>query len=166
MRPRACDLVVSRWDARFRGRRFACAIGRGGISPRKREGDGATPAGAMALEYVLYRPDRITGRPGWEPIRPWMEWCDGPDDSRYNRLIRRSGGGGVERLHRADPLYDVVGVLDWNRYPPKPGDGSAIFLHIWRGARLPTEGCVAFRRPDLLWILKRWGVRSRVIVTT
>lgn len=93
-----------------------------------------------------------------------MEWCDDPDDPRYNRLMWREGAGGVERLRRADPLYDIVGVLDWNRDPPRPGAGSAIFLHVWRGVRRPTEGCVAFRRRDLLWILDRWGPQSRVIV--
>jgi L,D-peptidoglycan transpeptidase YkuD (ErfK/YbiS/YcfS/YnhG family) len=39
------DIVVTRWGARFMGRRFPCAIGRGGITQTKREGDGATPAG-------------------------------------------------------------------------------------------------------------------------
>jgi len=162
--PRAGDLVVTHWGARFRGRAFPCSVGRSGVTGDKREGDGGTPKGAMALEAVLCRADRVRRRPGWAPIRPWMEWCDDPGDPRYNQLIRRRDAGGVERLRRADPLYDVIGVLDWNRDPPEPGRGSAIFLHVWRGPRRPTAGCVAFRRRDLLWILDRWDPRSRVIV--
>lgn len=164
MIPRSGDLVVTRWGARFRGRRFPCSIGRGGVVTDKLEGDGATPGDAMALECVLHRVDRLPTRLGWVSIRPWMEWCDDPADPRYNRLIRRRGAGGVERLTRPDPVYDVVGVLDWNRDPIEPRRGSAIFLHVWRGPRRPTEGCIAFRRSDLLWILDRWGRRSRVIV--
>jgi len=161
--PRAGDLVVTRWGARFRGRAFPCSIGCGGIAADKREGDGATPSGVMALECVFHRVDRVATRTGWAPIRPWMEWCDDPSHPHYNRLIRRTGAGGVERLTRPDPVYDVVGVLDWNRDPVEPGRGSAIFLHVWRGPRRPTAGCIAFRRKDLLWILDRWGPRSRVI---
>lgn len=164
MIPRAGDLVVTRWGARFRGRQFPCSIGEGGIVWWKREGDGASPAGAMSLEGVLFRPDRVARRPGWAPIRSWMEWCDDPDHPRYNRLIRHLGAGAVERLSRPDPLYDVVGVLDWNRDPIVPGRGSAIFLHIWRGPHHATKGCVAFRRQDLLWILDRWGPGSRVML--
>ena len=33
----------------WRGRRFACAIGSGGVRSNKREGDGATPAGRFPL---------------------------------------------------------------------------------------------------------------------
>jgi len=35
-----------------------CALGRGGVSAAKREGDGATPVGVMALRYLFYRADR------------------------------------------------------------------------------------------------------------
>ena len=45
---RVLDLVVNRWGARFLGRRFACSVGRGGITTTKREGDGRTPVGTQA----------------------------------------------------------------------------------------------------------------------
>ena len=35
------------------------ALGRGGVAVHKQEGDGATPAGVMALRRVLYRADRL-----------------------------------------------------------------------------------------------------------
>ena len=37
----------------WRGRRFGCAIGAGGVRSNKREGDGATPAGRFPLRRVL-----------------------------------------------------------------------------------------------------------------
>ncbi len=71
---------------------------------------------------------------------------------------------GCEALRRADPLYDLVGVLDFNRGPVVAGAGSAIFLHVWRKPRHPTEGCIAFARGDLVRILAGWTPRSRVVV--
>ncbi len=166
------DLRVGRWGASFAGRRFPCAVGRGGIGAKAGEGDGVTPIGTHRLEMLLYRPDRRTGQRGARAFRgarraisPGDGWSDDPADPAYNTLVRLPHEPSHERLRRADPLYDLVGVLDWNRDPVRPGQGSAIFLHLWRRPRRPTAGCVAFRAPDLLWILARWTPRSRVIVT-
>lgn len=98
------------------------------------------------------------------PIGPRDGWSDDPADPAYNRRVRRPHGFGHERLRRADRQYDLVAVLDWNRDPAVAGRGSAIFLHVWRGPRRPTAGCVAFRARDLAWILARWTPRSRVVV--
>lgn len=92
-----------------------------------------------------------------------MRWSDDPDDPAYNSLVSVAHAWRVETLWRSDPVYDLIGVLDHNRHPAEPGRGSAIFLHVWRRPRYPTEGCAAFRRGDLLWILGRWGPRSRVV---
>ena len=53
------DLVLAPLGLRFLGRTYPCAIGRGGLSPAKREGDGATPAGVLHITGCLYRPDRL-----------------------------------------------------------------------------------------------------------
>ncbi len=163
---RVDDLVVGRWGARFRGRRFPCAIGRGGIRWEKREGDGATPAGVFRLEFVYRRPDRVApaGDIAVAATRLWMRWSDDPGDPDYNSEIAAPHAFRTEALWRADPLYDLVGVLDHNRHPAAPGLGSAIFLHVWRRPRFPTEGCVAFRREDLRLILGRWRPWSRVVI--
>jgi L,D-peptidoglycan transpeptidase YkuD (ErfK/YbiS/YcfS/YnhG family) len=123
-----------------------CALGRTGLTARKREGDGATPIGAFALLSVLYRPDRVA-RPATalpvEALRPDDGWCDDPADRRYNRPVRLPCPARHEKLWRDDSLYDVVVVLDFNLAPPMPGRGSAIFLHLARPGFAPTEGCVA-----------------------
>ena len=68
-------------------------------------------------------------------------------------------------MARGDGLYDLCGVTDHNACPVVPGMGSAIFVHLWRKPRHPTAGCIAFRRPDLAWILARWQPgRSRLVV--
>lgn len=169
MKPaRFVDLVVDRRGvARFRGRRLSCSLGRGGIKPaaEKREGDGATPAGIWRLEGGFHRPERAARPPlkGSKPIRPWMRWSDDPADPAYNAL-RPENRFSAERMRRGDRQYDLVGVMDHNRDPAKPGAGSAVFLHLWRRPRKPTAGCLAFKRADLEWIFRRWSPRGRIVI--
>lgn len=161
------DLVLSPTGLRFRGRRLACTIGRGGITTDKREGDGATPAGIHRITGMLYRPDRLTARalPGWaRPIGRCDLWCDDPAHPAYNRPVRAPLDASHEVLRRADPLYDLVLVTDWNTAPAVPGRGSAIFLHSWRRPGYPTAGCIAFDRADLLWIARRLDPGARLVV--
>jgi L,D-peptidoglycan transpeptidase YkuD (ErfK/YbiS/YcfS/YnhG family) len=159
------DLVVGRWGARFGARHLPCAVGRGGIGHKRAEGDGVTPVGRHRIEAVLWRPDRAA-RPlaRARPIRPHDGWSDDPADPAYNWPVRRPHRFGHELLRRADRQYDLVAVLDWNRAPVVAGRGSAVFLHVWRGPRRPTAGCIAFRRADLAFLLRHWSPRSRVVV--
>lgn len=148
------DAIVTP-DGWFRlgAKTYRACIGRGGVSPAKEEGDGATPAGLLPLRRVLYRADRVApprASVPLEPIGPEDGWCDDPRDPAYNRMIRRPFAARHERLWRDDRLYDVIGVLGWNDDPVQPGRGSAIFLHVTAPDRRPTEGCVALDPPDLL----------------
>jgi L,D-peptidoglycan transpeptidase YkuD (ErfK/YbiS/YcfS/YnhG family) len=133
-----------------------CAIGRGGISWRKREGDGATPAGRLRLLGLRIRSDRVLPpltRLPLHTIRPGDGWCDAPTHGRYNRPVRLPAAASHERMWREDHLYDVVGVLDWNVRPRSSNRGSAIFLHLARPGYAPTEGCIALAAGDLRRLL-------------
>ena len=161
------DLVVTPTGCRFLGRRFACTLGRGGVvdADRKREGDGATPRGVHRIVGMLYRPDRIAPPVDWAvPILPGDLWSDGVDDPDYNHMVRAPHPFSHEALRRADPLYDLVLITDWNWPHAKAGRGSAIFLHRWRRPGYPTAGCVAFAPQDLLWIARRLRPETRLIV--
>jgi L,D-peptidoglycan transpeptidase YkuD (ErfK/YbiS/YcfS/YnhG family) len=159
------DLVLTPTGLRFLGRRFPCVIGKGGLSAAKREGDGATPRGVHRLVGMLYRSDRLVQPRVWaEPIGPRDLWSDESGDASYNLPVRAPHGGSHERLRRADPLYDLVIVTDWNWPEAEAGKGSAIFLHQWRRSGHPTEGCVAFARADLHWIAARIEIGTRLIV--
>ena len=141
---------------RLQDRAFRCALGRGGISPRKQEGDGATPAGPLPLRRVLYRADRLSVPACTvpvEPIGPQDGWCDDPLDPAYNRPVRLPYAGRHEELWRTDAVYDIVGVLGWNDAPVERDRGSAIFLHVARPDFQPTEGCIALALPDLRSVL-------------
>ena len=163
--PSKSDMVLTPNGLRFMGRRFPCAIGRGGIVADKREGDGGTPVGAHRIVGVLYRPDRMVApTQGAVPIRPGDLWCDDPSHGDYNHLTRLPFAGSAERLARADPLYDLVLVTDWNWPDAVPGRGSAIFIHRWRQPGYPTEGCVALRPDHLLWIAQNLTEKTRLIV--
>jgi L,D-peptidoglycan transpeptidase YkuD (ErfK/YbiS/YcfS/YnhG family) len=161
------DLVVTRSGARFLGRHFACRVGRGGISREKREGDGMSPAGVHRIVGMLFRADRVAAHtlPRWaEPIRPGDLWSDDSRDPEYNQLVQAPHPWRHERLWRADPVYDLILMTDWNWPEAVPGQGSAIFVHCWRGPGHPTAGCVAFSRQDLFWIAARIEAQTRVVI--
>jgi len=162
------DLMVepSGW-ALWGNKRLACALGRAGISRRKREGDGASPAGSFLMRRLLYRPDREALPLTKLPVRALAiadGWCDDPDDAAYNRPVALPYKASAERLWREDRLYDLVVVLGYNDDPPVPDKGSAIFLHIARDGYGPTEGCVALSRADLLEVLKTADADSHVVI--
>lgn len=143
-----------------------CALGRGGLTGSKREGDGGTPIGRFPLRRLFYRPDRepmpATGLPG-QPIAAEFGWCDDPDDpAHYNRLIRLPFAGSHERMWRDDRLYDLVVEFGYNDSPPQAGLGSAIFLHLAKPDWAATEGCVALARDDMLSVLAELGPGSSI----
>ena len=140
-----------------------CALGRSGLSGRKREGDGATPTGRFHLLSVLYRDDRCprpTTRLPAAAISPQSGWCDDPADRLYNRPVRLPYPARHERLWREDHLYDLTVVLNYNLSPVGRGAGSAIFLHLAALDLRATEGCVAIPRPAMIALLSRVTARS------
>lgn len=159
-------------DGRFEigSRTVSCILGKGGVKPAadKREGDGASPLGTWPIRRLLYRPDKTpppkTGLPV-HPIQPNEGWCDAPEDPGYNRPVKLPYAASHERLWRDDDVYDLVLVLGHNDDPVTPGMGSAIFLHLTRPERTPTEGCVALDRPDLLDMLAQARPGDTVTIT-
>ncbi len=148
------------------GLKFRCAIGKAGVTAQKREGDQATPLGVHRLVRLLYRADRL--RPPacavpLEPLAPTDGWCDDPFDPAYNRQITLPHGASHESLWRTDPLYDLIGILDWNVSPIVPHRGSAIFLHIATETLAPTAGCIALVLPALRGCLSAGLTAIRVI---
>ncbi len=141
----------------FGAERFPCALGAAGIRPDKSEGDGATPAGQLALRRLLFRADRVAPPASTlrlrEPIAATDGWCDDPGHRDYNRMVRLPHDARAEALRREDGLYDVLAVLGWNDAPPVPGRGSAIFLHVAPPGDGPTAGCIGLVLPALLHVL-------------
>jgi L,D-peptidoglycan transpeptidase YkuD (ErfK/YbiS/YcfS/YnhG family) len=167
------DLVVrfenGCWRASCGPASYACAIGRAGVvaAEDKREGDGATPLGAWPVREIRHRPDRVASVEcvlPTAPISPDDGWCDDPGESAYNRPVKLPFAGSHERMWRDDGLYDLVCVLGHNDDPPRPGMGSAIFLHCAGEGLPPTAGCVALARGDLQRVLSQFREGDRVVV--
>jgi len=161
------DLLVNGdGTALWNGRSLRCAVGRGGISAAKREGDGATPAGRLPMRFLLFRPDRLGPPSTGLPLRPIGRddgWCDTATDQAYNSLIKLPYPARAENLWRTDDLYDLVVPLGYNDLPVIAGMGSAIFLHLATPDFAPTAGCVALGKPDLLAVLAEADQESCVV---
>jgi L,D-peptidoglycan transpeptidase YkuD (ErfK/YbiS/YcfS/YnhG family) len=157
-----CQAIVQAGPLTFRA-----ALGRSGRTTNKREGDGATPIAAMRLMRGFFRGDHVrmpqTALP-MTPIRPSMLWCDAPTDPNYNRPVSSPFTPSHERLMRADGLYDICLVMDWNITSRRRGRGSAIFFHLARPGYQPTEGCVAVMMRDMQRLLPLIGPQTMVRV--
>lgn len=145
------------------GKEYYVAVGRGGVTAKKREGDGATPAGSYRVLGVYYRPDKTEVPKSPFPTKALQKddiWVDDPNHPLYNQPAKASDiepGVSHEQLWRDDHLYDIVVDLDYNRSPAVPGKGSAIFIHLARDQKkpenTPTAGCIGMKRADLLELL-------------
>ena len=157
--------TVDRWGTTFNGVRLPSSIGKGGISRHKKEGDGASPVGVLHIVGILYRADRMPKPSSWaKPIGPRDLWSDDLADPHYNQLVSAPHEFSHEMLQRADPLYDLVLITDWNYPDAIAGMGSAIFIHQWRKPRHSTEGCIAYDRSDLRWIASRIDIGTQVVI--
>ncbi|MCX7898758.1 MAG: L,D-transpeptidase family protein [Methylocystis sp.] len=133
-----------------------CALGRAGITRKKREGDGATPAGRWRLLYFYLRKPAPLRMP-WRLTRRDDVWCDDVRSFLYNRPLKTPSRPSHEEMWRKDRLYDAVGVMDYNIRPRVRGRGSAIFFHIATEDMSPTAGCVALRERDMRRLAGRLG---------
>lgn len=148
---------------------FPCALGRGGTTALKREGDGATPLGLMRPLYGYFRADRRRAGPpptrlALTPIDAHAGWCDAPADRNYNRPVRLPYAASAECMRRRDRLYDICIVLDWNMRPARRGRGSAIFLHVAGEGYPPTAGCIALPPAAMARLLPLIGRETRIRV--
>jgi L,D-peptidoglycan transpeptidase YkuD (ErfK/YbiS/YcfS/YnhG family) len=150
-------------------RSFPCALGRGGLGLKKREGDGITPAGVFALRRLHVRSDRVK-LPRWAYLARRIArtdwWCDELADRAYNRLVttRTMPRGSKEGLWRKDALYDLLIEIGYNDKPVVRGKGSGIIMHLARKGFTPTQGCVAVTREAFLKLLQVIGPETKIII--
>lgn len=152
---------------RFGGRSYSCAIGAGGLTCDKKEGDGGTPVGGWRLRECWYRADRMPAPVTGLPLRIITErdgWCDDPADAHYNRHVTLPFAASHERLWRDDHVYDIVIPLGYNDDPVIPGKGSAIFFHLARPDLSPTEGCVAIGLKEMTELLPSFSYATRMVI--
>ena len=140
----------------FSNYKIKCAVGKRGLTKKKREGDLKTPKGKFKFKLLLYRKDRIKkikSKIGRKIIQKNMGWCDNPSSIYYNKLVNFSFEKRAERLYLKKNNYDLILVLDYNMKPVVKNKGSAIFLHIASKRFTPTRGCVAIEKKKFIEIL-------------
>lgn len=150
------DIVVSGHTLVFQGKKYRCAIGKGGFSADKKEGDGCTPIGTFPLRECWYRADRTSAPQTNLPLKIINEndgWSDDPKAGEYNKHVQLPYIPSHERLWREDHVYDLIVPIGYNDDPVVSGKGSAIFLHLAHDDYRPTEGCIALAKSDFLAIL-------------
>ena len=152
---------------KYKNLKFRCALGKGGIKIKKREGDNITPKGNYKIVKVYYRKDRIkkiSTRIRCNNIKKDMGWCDDPKSKKYNKLIKLPTQYNHEKLYRKDNIYDLILVLNYNMRPIIKNKGSAIFIHVANKNYKPTQGCISLKKQDLTKILSLLTKKTKVLI--
>ncbi|HEX2189192.1 MAG TPA: L,D-transpeptidase family protein [Longimicrobiaceae bacterium] len=132
--------------------------------PVKREGDGRAPAGAFRIGSAFGYASASAVR--WIRL-PYIRsseshrCVDDVASAHYNRVVdsatvQKDWTGRVERMRLDDDQYKLGAIVEHNwGAQTRPGDGSCIFLHVWRGPRQGTAGCTAMAETAMAETL-RW----------
>lgn len=145
-----------------------------GAGAVKSEGDGRSPVGLFPITALFgygAADPRMVPSPALPYIQatPDLKCVDDAASRHYNCLVDQSrvarDWDSCEDMLRQDGRYEIGAVVGYNDNPVVPGAGSCIFLHVWQGPGVPTAGCTALAREDML-ALARWldGGLSPVLV--
>ena len=131
----------------------------GRTGPTKREGDGASPAGAFAVRGAYgYAPAAPAGArlPYTSTAADDYQCVDDPASAAYASVVSIEATTpdwkSHEEMHRTDDKYRWV--IDLAHNPAHaPNAGSCIFLHVWSGPGSTTIGCTAMAEPELAMLV-------------
>lgn len=157
----------SNWTSK--GTEFPVVIGKNGLAwseefsyllsekPQtfKREGDGKSPAGVFDLTSAFgsnAKPDFV--KLPFTKLEESTECVDDSDSVSYNRIVDRFKIGNFdwnssEKMLAVGAQYDLGVFVAHNSTPTKSGNGSCIFLHIWKDETTGTAGCTAMKRENI-----------------
>jgi D-alanyl-D-alanine dipeptidase len=163
--------VNSKWMAK--GASFPVVVGKNGLAwsedvaylldkkPEKikQEGDGKSPAGVFDLNSAFgssAKPDFV--KLPFTKLEESTECVDDSDSVSYNRIVDRFKIGNFdwdssEKMLAVGAQYDLGVFVAHNSNPTKSGNGSCIFLHIWKDETSGTAGCTAMKRENIEQIL-------------
>ena len=151
----------------FNKYKIKCAVGKRGITSKKKEGDEKTPKGTFTFKSILYRKDRISKIKSplkKNLIEKNMGWCDDTNSKYYNKIVKLPFRLSAEKLWLKENIYDVIIVINYNLNPILKNKGSAIFLHIAKGNYKPTKGCVAITKKNILLIAGTINKKTKIII--
>jgi D-alanyl-D-alanine dipeptidase len=126
----------------------------------KREGDGRSPAGMFPLTFAFGSKSLPATRLPFTELKEFTECVDDVNSNHYNTVVDRMQVGNFdwkssEKMLEVGEAYERGVFVAYNSYPPQKGNGSCIFLHIWKDANSGTSGCTAMKRADIENLLSR-----------
>ncbi len=136
-----------------------------GDGPRKREGDGRSPAGVFAIGEAFGYAGMIDSALRYRPMLRDSYCIDVPESPLYNRIVEADevGAEAVEGstepmrldLHNNGDVRYREGFVIAHNPGNQPGLGSCIFAHLWRAPGEATAGCTAME-PARMSALLAW----------
>lgn len=138
--------------------------------PRKREGDGRSPAGAFRLGACFGYGAAPAGlKLPYLRATPSLVCVDDPASRYYNRVFSadsvRKDWSSAERMQLPSDDYKLGLVVEYNWEKPVQGAGSCIFVHLWENPAKGTAGCTAFSEGNFRKLLVRLdAVQKPVLV--
>lgn len=157
------------------GKSFPVVVGKNGLAlademtgklnktgvarPLKKEGDGKSPAGIFPLLSAfgsIAKPAFV--KVPYTQLEERTECVDDPQSFHYNKIVNRIQVGifdwkSSEKMLAVGAEYDLGVFVAYNSNPVVKGNGSCIFLHIWKNADSATAGCTAMERADMEKVL-------------
>lgn len=147
-----CQWQKNAWAPRFAAP-FPAVVGKKGIASlgSKKEGDLKTPAGLYPIGDAF----------GTKPLAIQMDYkyitaddkfIDDVNHQGYNTWVAGfTDAKSYETMLSAPYLYGAI--INYNKDPVVAGRGSAIFIHVWRSPSLPTAGCIALEKEQVVKLL-------------
>ena len=145
--------------------KIKCAIGKRGITSKKKEGDNKTPMGTFTFISIFYRKDRISkikSKLKKNSIKKNMGWCDDISSKHYNKMIKFPFDLSAEKLWLKNNVYDVIIVINYNLKPIIKNKGSAIFLHIAKKNYISTKGCIAISKQNMNLLVGKIDTKTKL----
>lgn len=156
------DSIKSAWKAV--GDSFPVVVGKNGLAwsneanmkaetqPHKKEGDGKAPAGILMLTSAFGTKDEKIKLP-FTKLVDSTECIDDVKSTHYNKIVDKFQVGNYdwkssEKMLAVGAQYEL-GVFVAHNSDNVKGDGSCIFLHIWKDANSGTAGCTAMERNNI-----------------
>jgi D-alanyl-D-alanine dipeptidase len=127
----------------------------------KAEGDGRAPAGIFALTSLFASSDKPEyAKLPFTKLEEYTECVDDVKSSHYNRIVNRMQVGNFdwkssEKMLEVGEQYEKGVFVAHNSAPVTRGNGSCIFLHIWKDAATGTSGCTAMTKENIETVF-RW----------
>lgn len=156
---------------------FAVTVGRSGLAkdvtsnlsfsdtaPVKHEGDGKSPSGIFKLGKVFSYQNMQNLHMPFVQVDTNFYCVDDVASSYYNTLINpdtaKRDYNSFEYMKRKDSLYEYGIWVLYNSSPVTSGNGSCIFLHVWRNENSGTAGCTAMSKEHILELI-HWLDKKR-----